>query len=142
MSHKIRRIRQYRFKGQSLTAAGKLHPERWKSIPKGEVARVLRENQGLSVKQVKKVHHLQHQICISYIDIDGNVCSSFFSYRLFESWQKAVESLIYTCSNLKELYNLRRIIQYDLYYFPYPSNIAGRISTVLESRFYELRMAA
>lgn len=142
MAHKIRRVCTIRSKRQSLTASGKIHPERWKTIPKGEVARALRESQGLAVKQVRKVYHLQHQICISYIDVYGNVCSSFFSYRLFESWQKAVESLIYTCSSLKELYNLRRIIQYDLDYFPYISNIADKISTVLESCFYELRVVA
>ena len=133
---------QYRPKGQSLTAAGKLHPEQWKRIPKGEIARALIESEGLSVKEVKKVHHLQHQVCISFIDIAGNVCSSFFSYRIFDSWQKVVEQLIYVCLDLKELYSLRRIIQHELAYFPYPVEMADEVSTAMENRFYELRAVA
>lgn len=141
MARKTRKTRKYRRGGQSLIAARKLNPLQWHKIPKGEIARALKEHAGLSVKEVKKVHHLQHQVCISYINTQGNVCSSFFSYRIFESWQKASERLIYDCHSLKELYSLRRYIQYDLDYFPYPLEMSDAIALALENRQCQLRIA-
>ncbi len=140
MQPKTRTIRKYRRPGKSLIAAGKLNPVQWhKLIAKGEIARTLKEHEGLSVKEVKKVHHLQHQVCISYVTTEGITCSSFFSYRIFESWQKAVENLIYNCHSLKELYSLMRCIQYDLDYFPYPVEISDAITFTIENHQYQLR---
>lgn len=139
MLPKTRKTRKYRRPGKSLIAARKLNPQRWHNLSRGEIARALREHEGLSVKEVKKVHHLQHQVCISYVNTKGITCSSFFSYRIFESWQKAVENLIYSCHSLKELYSLRRCIQYDLDYFPYPVEISDAIAFTLENRQYQLR---
>lgn len=141
MARKTRKVHKYRRPGKSLIAAGKLRPAQWDKIPKGEIARALKEHEGLSVKEVIKVHHLQHQVCISYINTQGKVCSSFFSYRIFESWQKAVERLIYACRSLKELYILSRHIQYDLDYFPYPVEISDAIAFNLENRSSQLNAA-
>lgn len=57
MLPKTRLTRKYRRKGKSLIAAGKINPVHWQKIPKGEIARVLRDHAGLSVKEVKKVDH-------------------------------------------------------------------------------------
>ena len=140
MLPKTRKTRKYRRPGKSLIAAGKLNPQRWHNLSKGEIARALREHQGLSVKEVKKVHHLKHQVCISYITTKGITCSSFFSYRIFESWLKAVESLIYNCHSLKEFYSLTRHIQYDLDYFPYLVEISDAIAQALENRTCQLKL--
>ena len=140
MLPKTRKTRKYRRPGKSLIAARFLNPQKWHNLSKGEIARALRENQGLSVKEVKKVHHLKHQVCISYITTKGITCSSFFSYRIFESWQKAVESLIYNCHSLKELYTLTRHIQYDLDYFPYLVEISDAIAQALENRTCQLKL--
>jgi hypothetical protein len=142
MVPKTRKTRTYRRPGKSLIAAGKINPELWQKIPKGEIARALRDHAGLSVKEVKKVHHLQHQVCISYVNAQGNTCSSFFSYRIFESWQKAVERLIYNCHSLKEFYSLRRYIQYDLDYFPYLVEMSDAITRALENQECDLRVTA
>ena len=141
MLPKTRKTRKYRRPGKSLIAAGKLNPQRWHNLSKGEIARALREHEGLSVKEVKKVHHLQHQVSISYVTTEGITCSSFFSYRIFESWQKAVERLIYSCHSLKEFYSLRRYIQYDLDYFPYLVEMSDAIALCLENRECHLRVA-
>lgn len=140
MLPKTRKTRKYRRPGKSLIAAGKLNPQRWHNLSKSEIARALREHQGLSVKEVKKVHHLQHQVSISYVTTEGITCSSFFSYRIFESWQKAVESLIYNCRSQKEFYTLTRYIQYDIDYFPYPVEISDAISLTLENHASQLRL--
>ena len=147
MLPKTRKTRKYCRPGKSLIAAGFLNPQRWHNLSKGEIARALREHQGLSVKEVKKVHHLKHQVCISYITTKGITCSSFFSYRIFESWQKAVESLIYNCHSLKELYTLTRHIQYDIDYFPYLVEISDAlaklnevIAQALENRTCQLKL--
>ena len=141
MLPKTRKTRKYRRPGKSLIAAGFLNPQRWHNLSKGEIARALKEHLGLSVKEVKKVRHLKHQVCISYINTQGKVCSSFFSYRIFESWLKAVERLIYACHSLKELYSLSRYIQYDLDYFPYPVEISDAIALNLENRSSQLKAA-
>jgi hypothetical protein len=52
MLPKTRKTRKYRRSGKSLIAAGFLNPQRWHNLSKGEIARALRENQGLSVKEV------------------------------------------------------------------------------------------
>lgn len=141
MARKSRKVHKCRRPGKSLIAAGKLRPAQWDKIPFGEIARALKEYEGLSVKEVRKVYHLQHQVCISYINTQGKVCSSFFSYRIFESWLKAVERLIYACHSLKELYSLSRYIQYDLDYFPYPVEISDAIALNLENRSSQLKAA-
>ena len=142
MLPKTRLTRKYRRSGKSLIAAGKINPVQWQKISKGEIARALRDHAGLSVKEVKKVHHLKHQVCISYVNAKGNTCSSFFSYRIFESWQKAVERLIYNCHCLKELYSLIGYIQYDLDYFPYLVEISDEITLTLENHECHLRVTA
>ena len=142
MQFKTRKTPKYRRPGKSLIAAGKLNPKQWYKIPNSEILRALREHEGLSVKEVKKVHYLQHQICISYITTEGKVCSSFFSYRIFESWQKAVECLIYRCHSLKELYLLTKYIRYELDYFPYPVEMLDAIALTLENHECQLRLGA
>ena len=141
MARKTRKVHKYRRRGKSLIASGKLNPIQWHKIPFGEIARALKDHAGLSVKEVKKVRHLKHQVCISYINTKGKICCSFFSYRIFESWQKAVERLIYACRSLKELYRLSRYIQYDLDYFPYPVEISDAIAFNLENRSSQLNAA-
>lgn len=140
MAHKTRKIRQYRRKGQSLISADKISPENWQLTDK-EIRHALKPL-GITLKTVKKIHYLRHQVCISWWDEKGNVCSSFFSYRIFARWQAEVERLINACHTLKEFYRIIGYIQYDLDYFPYPLEMSDAIVIALENRECQLRAAA
>lgn len=139
MARKTRKKSQYRRKGQSLISANKIIPQKWHLSDK-EIARALKPL-GITVKAVKKIHYLKHQVCISWWDEKGNVCSSFFSYRIFARWQAELERLINACHTLKEFYSLIGYIQYELNYFPYPLEMSDAIAIALENRECELRVA-
>ncbi|MFB2918510.1 MULTISPECIES: hypothetical protein [Aerosakkonema] len=124
-------------KGQSLTTAGKIHPERW-NISKDE-AYVALKALDIPVREIKKVNCLQHQVCVSYWNEAGQVCSSFFSYRCFARWQQAVEKLIADLQNISEWESLGDIIEYDLLRFPYPPEMTDAIWDKLRERFYQLK---
>ncbi len=140
MARNTRKIRQYRRKGQSLISAKKISPENW-HLSAEEIRQAL-QLLNITVKTVKKVHYLKHQVCISWWDEKGNVCSSFFSYRIFARWQAEVERLISACHSLKEFYKVILYIQYDLDYFPYPVEVSDAIAIALENRESQLRAAA
>lgn len=131
------RKRQYRRQGKSLISSGKINPH-WR-LTEQEICQAL---SALGVKAItlKKVHYLKHQVCISWWDENGDVCSSFFSYRIFGRWQAQVERLIYSCQSLKELYILMGYIQYELDYFPYPVEIADAIALALENCKCQLQL--
>lgn len=130
-------IRQYRRKGQSLIAANKIKPEKW-DISNSEAKEAL-QAQGYNVKEIKKIRCLTHQVCISYWDEKGNVCSGFFSYRIFTRWQIEVEKLIERCQTLKEWRHLNHIMQYEFAYYPYPKNIDNALHNALENRLCVLK---
>lgn len=130
---------QRRHKSQSLIAAGKINPIAW-DISKSEAAKAL-QNFGVPVVEVKTVRCLKHQVCISYWDIDGDVCSSFFSYRIFERWYEAVESAIATCETLEDCDRIGDSIQYELVKFSYPVGLGNRMWEVWKSRWRELKEA-
>ncbi|WP_066376389.1 MULTISPECIES: hypothetical protein [unclassified Anabaena] len=132
MSRKLRKINQYRRKNKNLIAAKKIQPEKW-CISKSEAQAALNA-QGCNVKEIKKVHCLKHQVSISYWDIKGNICSSFFSYRIFSRWQQEVETLIAECQTLKEWQKLNYLLKYEFAYYHYPSEMAYRLQAALENR--------
>lgn len=124
-------------KNQSLITAGKINPIKW-NISKSEAEIALKQI-GLPVLEVKRVKCLKHQACISYWNTEGKVCSSFFSYRIFERWQKAVEELIADCCTVEEWDNLGDIIQYELIKFLYPVEMADRIWDALIGHWYRIK---
>lgn len=137
MTRKARKIRQYRRKGKSLIAAGKISPENWHLTDK-EIQQALKPL-GITVKKVKKIRYLEHQVCISYWNENGNVCSSFFSYRIFARWQAEVERLIFACHSLKQFYSTIAYIQYDMDYFLYPLEMSEAIAIAALNRECQLR---
>lgn len=123
---------KYRRKGQSLIASHRIKPEYW-DIAETEALQALKA-QGYDVKEIKKIRCLQHQVCLSYWDKKGNVCSGFFSYRIFARWQTEVEKLIDCCQILRDWQILNHIMQYEFAYYPYLSNIEYAIVSALENR--------
>ena len=140
MFRQPRKTNQYRRKGKSLIAANKIKPEQWQ-ISNTEAKEALKAK-GYKVKQIKKIHCLKHQVSISFWDTKGNICSSFFSYRIFARWQKEVEKLIYHCPNLKEWTKLNHIMHYEFAYYSYPSEIEDALNTALENRLSVLKATA
>lgn len=134
------KMRQLRPKCQSLIAANKIRPQNW-HLTDNEVRHAL-EPLGITVKTVKKINYLRHQVCISWWDQQGNVCSSFFSYRIFARWQAEVERLINACNTLKEFYRLFGYIQYELDRFPYPLEMSDAILVALADCESRLRVGA
>lgn len=134
------RTRNPRPKGQSLTAAGKIKPQQW-NLSKDEAAEALRAI-GIPVKEIKKIRCLRHQVCLSYWDEAGNVCSSFFSYRRFAQWQQSVEVLIGNCQSIPAWEQLGDIIEYDLLQFPYTVEMGNAIWDALKRHWYQLKAAA
>ncbi|MDP5339591.1 MAG: hypothetical protein NWQ28_13585 [Nodularia sp. (in: cyanobacteria)] len=132
-----RKVKKYRRPGRNLIASNKIKPDQW-NISDAEVKEALKVK-GYDVKQVKKISYLKHQVCISYWDTKDNVCSSFFSYRIFARWQTDVEKLIYYCSSLKEWKKLNYIIQYEFAYYHYLSEMSDALSSALENRLYVLK---
>jgi hypothetical protein len=126
-----------RSKNQSLITAGKISPIKW-NISQSEAEIALKEF-GIPVLEIKRVTCLKHQVCISYWNTEGKVCSSFFSYRIFERWQKAVEEVIAACCTVEEWENLGDIIQYELIKFLYPVEMANQIWHALLGRWYPIK---
>jgi len=137
MFSKPRQIKKYRRKGRNFIAANKIKPELWQ-ISNREAKQALK-TKGYQIKQIKKIHCLKHQVCISYWDTAGNICSSFFSYRIFGRWQQEVENLIYTCQTLKEWARVNYVMKYELAYYSYPSEIEDALCAALENRLYVLK---
>ncbi|MFB2895823.1 hypothetical protein ACE1CI_23185 [Aerosakkonemataceae cyanobacterium BLCC-F50] len=129
--------RKYYLKGQSLITAGKINPLKW-LISKAEAEKALKEF-GVPIKEVKKIRCLRHQICISYWNINGKICCSFFSYRIFERWLNAVENLIDSCKNLSDWEALGDRIEYELSKFFYPPAMANQIWHSLRTHWYQLQ---
>ena len=140
MARRARKIRQYRHKGQSLISANKISLENW-HLSDEEIRQALKPL-NITINKVKKIHYLKHQVCISWWDKQGNVCSSFFSYRIFARWQAEVERLINACHTLKEFYILIGYIQYDVEHYPYPLEMSDAIAIARENRECQLRAAA
>ena len=86
MFTKSRKVNRYRRKGQNLITANQIKPENW-DISDAEAKEALKVK-NINVKEIKKIHKLKHQVCISFWDEKGNICSSFFSYRIFSRWQQ------------------------------------------------------
>ncbi len=137
MFRKPRKINQYRRKGKNLIATNKIKPELW-NISDAETKKALKVK-GYDVKQIKKIHLLKHQVCISYWDAKGNICSSFFSYRIFARWQEEVKNLIYTCQTLKEWAKLNYVMKYEFAYYHYPSEIEDTLHAILENHLSVLK---
>ncbi len=135
-----RKIDQNRRKGRSLISTNRINPQQW-NISTKEAKEAL-EAQGLKVKQIKKIRCLKHQLCVSYWDEKGNVCSSFFSYRIFQRWQTEVEKLIYDCQSLKECIKLSHILQYEFNRYSYPRDMEDALAETIENRFLQLRATA
>ena len=140
MFNKQRKTKPSRRKLHSLISANKIKPEQWQ-INEAEAKEAL-EAKGYDVKQIKKICCLKHQVSISYWDNQGNVCSSFFSYRIFARWQKEVERLIYQCSTLKEWTKLNYIMNYEFAHYNYLTEIQDTLYTALENRLYVLKATA
>jgi len=124
---------------KGLVAADKIQPQLW-NISHAEVAEALKA-QGYEVKEIKKISQLKYQISISYWDQQGNICSSFFSYRIFDRWQGEVEKLIYSTPNLQEFARLSHRVQYEFKRYPYSQEMKDALQDTLENREYELNLA-
>ncbi|BAY21772.1 hypothetical protein NIES2100_15290 [Calothrix sp. NIES-2100] len=140
MLYKARKINSYRPKGQSLIAANKIKPEQW-YISHAEAKEALTAK-GYKVKQIKKIHCLKHQVCISFWDEKGNICSSFFSYRIFARWQKEVEKLIDTCPTLNDWKKLNHIMQYEFVHYHYFQEMEDALYTALKNRLSVLKVTS
>ena len=133
-----RKNHQYRRKGRNFIATNKIKPEQW-NISDTEVKEALKAK-GYDVKQIKKVHSLKHQVCISYWDTKGNICSSFFSYRIFARWRREIEELVYTCPTLREWKKLNYLIHYEFLYYHYPREMKDLLHAALENRSCMLKL--
>lgn len=121
---------------RSLIAANKIKPEIWR-LSVVDVIKALKA-QGYDVKKIKKINYLKHQVCISYWDNQGGVCSGFFSYRILPRWQFAVQKLIHDCKNITELQNLTPLIEYEFCHYPYPWAMQEAINQSMEDWGCEL----
>jgi hypothetical protein len=120
--------RKYR-KAQGLIAANKIKPEMWR-LNTFDIIRALKAN-GYKAQKLKKVRYLKHQICISYWDEQGGVCRGFFSYRILDRWQYAVQKLVHDCKSLYEIHCLTEFIEYEFAHYPYPSKIQSAINDTI-----------
>ncbi|MBD2569189.1 hypothetical protein [Anabaena lutea] len=132
MSRPSRSTTKYRRKGKNLISSNQIKPENW-HISESEAKEAL-QAKGYNVKQIKKIHGLKHQVSISYWDNQGNICSSFFSYRIFARWHKEVEKLIDNCQNLKLWARLNHIMGYEFAYYHYLSEIEDTLQQALGNR--------
>ncbi len=139
MMSKTRKSPKPRPSGKSMIAPDKIQPQLW-NLSHDEIAEAL-QAQGYQVKQIKKVCYLKYQISISYWDQQGDICSSFFSYRIFERWQGEVEKLIYRTENLREFANLNHRLQHEFKRYPYSQDMKDALQDTLENREYELNLA-
>jgi len=131
---------RYRPRGKNLITSNKIKPDLWR-ISSTEAKETL-ESTGLAVKEIKKITLLKHKVCISYWNEQGGVCSSFFSYRIFPTWQQEVEKLIENSPNFQKLQLLNHIIEREFKYYPYPVEMQDAICNALENRLYVLRAIA
>jgi len=118
-------------KSQSLISANKIKPETW-HLHEISVLKTLRAR-GYDVQRIKKITYLKHQICISYWNKKGGVCSGFFSYRIFEYWQSAVQQLVQNCNSLYEMHYLNQLIEFELTHYPYPIEMQALINQTIEA---------
>lgn len=137
MFRRLRKGRQYRHRGKNLIAANKIKPEQWQ-ISDTEAKQALQAT-GYKIKQIKKINCLKYQICISFWDEKGNVCSSFFSYRIFETWYEEAEKLICSCQTLQDLAKLNYIMQYEFTCYYYHGNVEAQLQAALENRLSLLK---
>ncbi|MBD1927815.1 hypothetical protein H6F74_16410 [Trichocoleus sp. FACHB-90] len=107
-------------------------------ITKAEAGQVL----GVPANQVKWIKHMAHQLCIVWENEKGKTCSSFFSYRIFPSWQRLLIAAIQSCQNLEELNSLGAVIEYEFARFNYPTEMEDLISDILKSHHFVLKAAA
>ena len=116
-------------KPQGLISLNKIKPEIWRF----DDARIIKAlmDRGYDVKKIKKVKYLKHQICISYWDEKGGVCSGFFSYRIFERWQRSVQKLVYDCQSLYEMHSLTQLIEYEFAHYPYSQEMQAAINDTI-----------
>jgi hypothetical protein len=136
MPRKTKKIHPYRRRGKSLIAAKKINPQTWEITEDEAISALI--SHGEPVYKIKKIHPLKHQVCISFWDAKGNVYSGFFSYRIFERWQKEVEKLVFACQNLKEWLRLNSLLQYELEYYAYSKNVVYAIDWALKTRLSQL----
>lgn len=121
---KTRKTRKTRL---NLLTAGKLRPPQ---LSKREVGLVL----GVPRKRVRKVVCLPHQVCVSWRDEKGRACSSFFSYRIFPSWQRAVIARIGRCQDVLAVNELRALIAAEYRQFKYSEPAKEAINEALSNR--------
>ncbi|MFN6561702.1 MAG: hypothetical protein RMY28_018165 [Nostoc sp. ChiSLP01] len=129
--------KKYRRKGRNFITSNKIKPEQWQ-ISNREAKEAL-NTKGYKIKQIKKIQCLKHQACISYWDEAGNICSSFFSYRIFGRWQEEVENLIYTSQTLKQWARVNYVMKHEFAYYPYPSQMEDVLCAALKNRLHVLK---
>lgn len=127
-------------RGKNLISSNEIKPDAWQISP-SEVKFALKAA-GFDVQEIKKIRLLKHQICISYWNHKGGVCSGFFSYRLFPTWHKEVEQLIENCPNFERWRILNYIMQREFKYYPYPVDMEGALRNALQNRLYVLKATA
>lgn len=131
---------RYRPKGKNLITSNKIKPDLWR-ISSTEAKETLKAT-GLDVKEIKKITLLKHKVCISYWNQEGGVCSGFFSYRIFPTWQKEVEKVIETSPNFKRLQLINHIMEREFKCYPYPVEMEDAIYNVLQNRLCVLKAMA
>ena len=128
---------RYRPKGTNLISSNKIKPDLWR-LSSSEAKETLRAA-GLDVKKIKKITLLKHKVCISYWNQSGGVCSGFFSYRIFPTWQKEVEILIEKSPNFKKLQLINHIMEREFKSYHYPTEMEDAIYNALQYRLCVLR---
>lgn len=131
---------RYRPKGKNLITSNKIKPDLWR-ISSTEAKETLKAT-GLDVKEIKKITLLKHKVCISYWNQEGGVCSGFFSYRIFPTWQKEVEKVIETSPNFKRLQLINHIMEREFKCYPYPVEMEDAIYNALQNRLCVLKAMA
>lgn len=138
MSVENKRRNRFRRKGKNLITSKRLKPKTW-HISEREAKEALTAA-GCKVRQIKKIRLLKYQICISYWNEKGGVCSGFFSYRIFPTWQKKVEEVIESCPNLNEWQALNHMMVHrEFKYFPYPTEMEDALHSALQNRLCVLK---
>ncbi|MBD2664481.1 hypothetical protein B6N60_03805 [Richelia sinica FACHB-800] len=137
MSRQLRhKINKYRRQRKNLISTHKIKPEHWQ-ISEAE-AKLALIAKGFKVKEIKKIHCLKYQVSISFWDMQGNICCSFFSYRIFALWQREVEKLIDNCQSLKAWARLNYLMSYEFAYYHYLGETEQALHQALENRFLVL----
>ncbi|MEO1373480.1 MAG: hypothetical protein AAFW70_03960 [Cyanobacteria bacterium J06635_10] len=127
-------------RGKNLISSNRIKPDAWHISP--TEVKVALKAAGFDVQEIKKIRLLKYQICISYWNHKGGVCSGFFSYRLFPTWHKVVEKLIENCPNLKGWGLLNHIMLREFKYYPYPVEMEDALHNALQNRLYVLKATA